>query len=119
MCHYLSWFDSMVLLHTYARIADKPSNIGCCEVIAMRDVETKVTKIEGGTAVINGQTVPIKRHCIFDSGPQGTAHIYVMQETGTEEERLKNRAAIDNALRAMMDCVIRKRAMRELQKDPV
>ena len=83
----------------------------------MREIEPKITKIEGGTAVINGQTVPIKRHCIFDSGPQGTAHIYVMQETGTEEERQKNRAAIDNALRAMMECAMRKRALRERRKE--
>ena len=83
----------------------------------MREIEPKIAKIEGGTAVINGQTVPIKRHCIFDSGPQGTAHIYVMQDTGTEEERLKNRAAIDNALRAMMECAMRKRALRERRKE--
>lgn len=84
----------------------------------MREVPVKITKIEGGTAVIGGQTVPIKRHCIYDAGPQGTAHIYVMQETGTEEERLKNRAAIDNALLEMVKSVQRRRAKAEREGQP-
>lgn len=83
----------------------------------MREIEPKITKIEGGTAVIGGQTVPIKRHCIFDCGPKGTAHIYVIQETSTEEERIKNRAAIDNALRAMAAVAYRNRALREMQRE--
>lgn len=84
----------------------------------MREVPEKITKIEGGTAIINGKEVPIVRHCIYDSGPQGTAHIIVMRETGTEEERVKNREAIDNVLRQIAANVMRRRALAENKQHP-
>ena len=69
-----------------------------------------VTKMEGGTAVHQGEPVRFREHWVFDAGNKGTARIYIREEPCTEAQRKKNRDRLDDAVREMWKSVQMKRA---------
>lgn len=68
-----------------------------------------VTKLEGGTAMMNGEMTEFRETWVFDAGQKGTARIYVREEPCSEEQRKKNRARLDAAVQAMWKSVQMKR----------
>lgn len=61
------------------------------------------TQYQGGTAMVRGKEEQFDKHFVFDAGKQGTATIHVRTLPCSEEQRKRNKAMLDEAVRRMVE----------------